>query len=87
MEEFDCFLRGSVVFDSTVEVKLVDELFEVDEILCFFFNEYNQFALLDEFCVGCHSLVGSHAELHFCVRLEFQLPAIKLLEILFFFSH
>ena len=41
LEEVDCFLRGSIVFNSTVEVKLVDELFEVDETFCFFVNKDN----------------------------------------------
>ena len=47
-EEVNCFLSGSVIFDSPIEVKLVDYFFEANKIFFIFFNKDEEFSSLDK---------------------------------------
>jgi hypothetical protein len=79
LEELDRFLSSSVVFDSPIEGKLVDDFFETYEVLFIFFNENEELSLFKKFGIGCHRLIGPDAKLYLCVRFELYWPVSRLL--------
>ena len=79
MEEIDCFLSSSVVFDSPIEGKLVDDFFETYEVLFIFLNENEELSSFKIFGMRCHGLVGPDAKLYLCVRFELYWPVSRLL--------